>query len=165
MITLCELCSEKVYAAVDKKGVTNSSQEKAGSFDTSGRHESAMQRPEMLHMNARRLISNGGRTATYVHLNRLTMPTASPGDHSLLLSGGALNEVRVGGSSRSKIVQLTNSGVSWERSVTPINLIVVSISSLNTVIFGPISSSAYLSLVREKGGKGKSDAEIYTYFG
>jgi hypothetical protein len=29
MMTLCELCSEKVYETVDKKAVTNSSQEKS----------------------------------------------------------------------------------------------------------------------------------------
>jgi hypothetical protein len=88
----------------------------------------------------------------------------------LLFSGGALNELRVGGSSRSKIVQLTKSGVSWERSVTPINLIVVSISSLNTVVFGPISSTAYLSDTAggargKRKEKRKRDVEIYTYFG
>jgi hypothetical protein len=55
-MTLCEPCSKKVHEAVDKNGVTNSSQAKAGSFHTSGRHELAMQRPEMLHMNTRCLI-------------------------------------------------------------------------------------------------------------
>jgi hypothetical protein len=88
----------------------------------------------------------------------------------LLLSGGALNELRVGGSSRSKIVQLTKSGVSWERSVTPINLIVVSISSLNTVILAqlaPLHISPMLLAVRgeKRKEKRKGDVEIYTYFG
>jgi hypothetical protein len=111
-----------------------------------------------MHMNTRCLISNGSRTATYVRLNSFNMAHRLARDHSLLLSGGALNELRVGGSSRSKMVQLTKSGVSWERSVTPINLIVVSISSLNTVIFCPISSTACLSDAaggaKKKGGKG-----------
>jgi hypothetical protein len=43
MMTLCEPCSKKVHEAVDKKAATNSSQEKAGNFHTSGRHESAME--------------------------------------------------------------------------------------------------------------------------
>jgi hypothetical protein len=83
------------------------------------------------------LDSNGGHATTYVCLKSFHIAHRLARDHSLLLSGGALNEVRVGGSSRSKIVQLTKSGVSWERSVTPINLIVVSISSLNTGNFWP----------------------------
>lgn len=75
--------------------------------------------------------------------------------YSLLLNGG-LNALRVGGSSRSKIVQLTISGVSWSSSVTPINLIVVSISSLSTIVGIRLVNwinSAAVSWSKQKSGR------------
>ena len=104
----------------------------------------------------------------YVHLKSFNIAHRLVRDHSLLLSGGVLNALRVGGSSRSKIVQLTKFGVSWERSVTPISLIVVSISSLNTVIFCSISSTEYLCDAAGGAGnieKRKRNAEMCTDFG
>jgi hypothetical protein len=56
-MTLCEPGSKrkKAHEAVDKKGVTNSGQENARSFHTLEAYMSAMQRPEVQHMNTQML--------------------------------------------------------------------------------------------------------------